>query len=102
MILAVWDVGDTAMAFYNVIDVKFDGSGPIIPDWDQGGQINPTQNLNIGDVIFYTRVFDQSGENASYGTELVIEATSKVKRITGLTRLPLRSTKNKRKSKQAS
>ncbi|MCZ8489339.1 lytic polysaccharide monooxygenase [Vibrio lentus] len=23
VILAVWDVGDTTMAFYNVIDVKF-------------------------------------------------------------------------------
>ena len=31
MILAVWDVGDTAAAFYNVIDVKFDGDGPVIP-----------------------------------------------------------------------
>ncbi len=78
VISAVWDVGDTAMAFYNVIDVKFDGDGPIIPDWDQGGQINPTQNLNIGDAV-YTRVFDQSGENASYSTELVIESNEQGK-----------------------
>ncbi|MBE8578084.1 N-acetylglucosamine-binding protein GbpA [Vibrio sp. OPT18] len=78
VILAVWDVGDTAAAFYNVIDVKFDGDGPIIPDWDQGGQINPTQDLNVGDAV-YTRVFDQSGENASYSTELVIESSEQGK-----------------------
>lgn len=72
VILSVWDVGDTGASFYNVIDVKFDGDGPIIPDWNKTGQINPTQNLKPGDTV-YTRVFDQSGENASYSTKLVIE-----------------------------
>ncbi len=72
VILAVWDVGDTAAAFYNVIDVKFDGETNVIaPSWTQGGQINPTMNLNVGDSV-YTRVFDQSGENVSYRTELTI------------------------------
>ncbi|NOH79852.1 N-acetylglucosamine-binding protein GbpA [Vibrio sp. RE86] len=73
VILAVWDVGDTAASFYNVIDVKFDGDGPVVPDWSQGGQIIPTLELNIGDSV-YTRVFDQNGENTSYQTELVIES----------------------------
>ncbi|MBD1570342.1 N-acetylglucosamine-binding protein GbpA [Aliivibrio sp. S10_S31] len=73
VILAVWDVGDTAAAFYNVIDVKFDGNGGVVdPTWSQGGQINPTRDLNVGDRVF-TRVFDASGENASLSTELVIE-----------------------------
>ncbi|MEF1283540.1 N-acetylglucosamine-binding protein GbpA [Vibrio sp. M250220] len=72
VILAVWDVGDTAASFYNVIDVQFDGDAPVVPDWSQSGQINPGLNLNIGDSV-YTRVFDQNGENVSYSTELVIE-----------------------------
>ncbi|MCL1145134.1 N-acetylglucosamine-binding protein GbpA [Shewanella marinintestina] len=71
VILAVWDVGDTAASFYNVIDVKFDGQGPVLPDWTQAGQINPTMDLNIGDSV-YTRVFDQAGENSTYRTELTI------------------------------
>ncbi len=71
VILAVWDVGDTPAAFYNVIDVQFDGESVVAPDWNQGGQINPTMDLNAGDSV-YTRVYDQSGENSSYSTELVI------------------------------
>ncbi len=39
VILAVWDVGDTAAAFYNAIDVQFDGDLPVQPDWAQAGQI---------------------------------------------------------------
>ncbi|MFM2588003.1 N-acetylglucosamine-binding protein GbpA [Vibrio sp. TBV020] len=73
VILAVWDVGDTAASFYNVIDVKFDGDGPDLPDWNQGGQIYPTQNLHAGDTV-YTRVFDQNGENIAYRTELTIDS----------------------------
>ncbi|SON48380.1 GlcNAc-binding protein A [Vibrio tapetis subsp. tapetis] len=72
VILAVWDVGDTAASFYNVIDVQFDGDQPVIPDWQQGGQINPSMPLNVGDSV-YTRVFDQSGENPAYRTEFKIE-----------------------------
>ena len=72
VILAVWDVGDTAASFYNVIDVKFDGDDSTIPEWKQGGQINPTLTLNVGDKV-YTRVFDQQGENLQYRTEYVIE-----------------------------
>ena len=73
VILAVWDVGDTANAFYNVIDVEFEdnNSTPLIPDWEKGGQIIPTLDLSVGDSV-YTRVFDQSGENAAYRTTLEI------------------------------
>ena len=73
VILAVWDVGDTAASFYNVIDVKFDGDSPVLPDWNQGGQIYPSQDLNVGDSV-YTRVFGQNGEDVSYSTELVIDS----------------------------
>ncbi|RYU70359.1 N-acetylglucosamine-binding protein GbpA [Aliivibrio finisterrensis] len=73
VILAVWDVGDTAAAFYNVIDVKFEGdAGVVDPTWTQGGQINPTRDLNVGDRVF-TRVFDASGENSRLSTSVTIE-----------------------------
>ncbi|QFT54371.1 lytic polysaccharide monooxygenase [Microbulbifer sp. THAF38] len=73
VILAVWDVGDTVNAFYNVIDVEFDGDNVTNTEWSVGGTINPTQDLNVGDKV-YTRVFDSSGENDSYST--VLEITS--------------------------
>ncbi|MBD1558168.1 N-acetylglucosamine-binding protein GbpA [Vibrio sp. S9_S30] len=76
VILSVWDVGDTGASFYNVIDVKFEGDGSSQPapvkEWEQTGQISPSMDLNVGDSVF-TRVFDESGEAASYSTELVIE-----------------------------
>ncbi len=75
VILAVWDVADTAAAFYNVIDVQFDGTAPEVapslPTWGQNGQIIPSMDLNVGDTV-YTRVFDQYGENSTYRTELYI------------------------------
>lgn len=65
VILAVWDVGDTAASFYNAIDVNFDGSdAPAIEDsqFVEVGAISGAIALNEGDVI-YTRVMDENGEN---------------------------------------
>ncbi|WP_281545558.1 N-acetylglucosamine-binding protein GbpA [Grimontia sp. SpTr1] len=73
VILAVWDVGDTAAAFYNVIDVQFDGDLPVLPEWTQGGQINPGMNLTKGDAVF-TRVFDSEGERPELSTRLEIDS----------------------------
>lgn len=78
VILAVWDVGDTAASFYNVIDVKFDGNGPVLPDWNPAGQIIPSMDLSIGDTV-YTRVFDNEGENPAYRTELKIDSETLTK-----------------------
>ncbi len=69
VILAVWDVGDTAASIYNVIDLKFDGNGPVLPDWNPAGHIKPSMDLSIGDTV-YTRVFDNDGENPAYRTDL--------------------------------
>ncbi|WP_372256320.1 N-acetylglucosamine-binding protein GbpA [Vibrio kanaloae] len=74
VILAVWDIGDTDNAFYNAIDVNFEGGGELPErEWVQKGQIIPTQNLNVGDEV-YTRVFDSTGENLSYSTRLTISS----------------------------
>jgi len=65
VILAVWDVGDTAAAFYNAIDVNFDGGNTIVLDENsfvEVGTISGAITLNAGDTIF-TRVMDENGEN---------------------------------------
>lgn len=67
VILAVWDVGDTAASFYNAIDVNFeDGDTPVIDDnlFVEVGTISGAIALNEGDTI-YTRVMDTNGENFS-------------------------------------
>ncbi|USD40086.1 N-acetylglucosamine-binding protein GbpA [Vibrio sp. SCSIO 43135] len=75
VILAVWDVGDTDKAFYNVIDVNFDDDTPTLPGWENVGTIYATQDLNVGDTV-YTRVFDNAGENVGYRTELTIDESN--------------------------
>ena len=62
VILAVWDIADTPMAFYNVIDVKFNGNSPI-PLWSQGGTISG-KSLKIGEEV-YTHVIDKNGSMRS-------------------------------------
>jgi len=67
VILAVWDVGDTAASFYNVIDVNFEAGGaPVIDDnsFLEVGTISGAIALDVGDTI-YTRVMDTNGENVS-------------------------------------
>jgi chitin-binding protein len=74
VILAYWDVGDTAAAFYNVIDVQFEGTTPGIPGWTQAGTINPTMDLKVGDSV-YTRVFDANGELPNLSTSVTINSS---------------------------
>ncbi|MDG2306815.1 MAG: lytic polysaccharide monooxygenase [Candidatus Binatia bacterium] len=77
VILGVWDVGDTAAAFYNVIDVQFgDGAGmlpdPETPSFREVGTIAPSTDLRPGDMVA-TRAFDGSGERADLATTLTID-----------------------------
>lgn len=72
IILAVWEVGDTANSFYNVIDVDFkNNSTGTLPDWEIKGQINPSMNLEPRDLV-RTRVFDAQGERQDLATTLDI------------------------------
>jgi chitin-binding protein len=67
VILAVWDVGDTAASFYNAIDVDFEGgnTGSVEDSaFTEVGTISGAIALNAGDTI-YTRVMDTNGENVS-------------------------------------
>jgi chitin-binding protein len=71
VILGVWEVGDTANSFYNLIDARFkDGTQPPLT-WSQGGTIYPSIDLVAGDKA-RTRVFDANGERTDLQTELTI------------------------------
>ncbi|MDE0952088.1 MAG: lytic polysaccharide monooxygenase [Halioglobus sp.] len=78
VILAVWDVGDTASSFYNAVDVNFDSSDiPAIEDnpFVEVGTISGAIALNEGDVI-YTRVMDTNGENFSMSASYTATAAT--------------------------
>lgn len=92
IILAVWDIGDTANAFYNVIDANIGTGNPITAPppppptppvtagvWADVGDINPVDDLQPNDRV-KTRVFDTSGENSKLQTELVIKSVADGKR----------------------
>lgn len=69
VIMAVWDVGDTAASFYNAIDVNFAGDNVVTtpspePEADpftEVGLISGAIALESGDVIS-TLVYDDNGE----------------------------------------
>lgn len=73
VILGVWEVGDTPMSFYNVIDAMFPGDGtPVQPGtWSQRGSIIPSVDLKANDSV-ETRVFDAMGERRDLATRIVI------------------------------
>ena len=65
VVLAVWDVGDTAASFYNMIDVSFNGTNPDPVDpvdpFAEVGLLSGAFSLQEGDVVS-TLVFDENGE----------------------------------------
>ncbi|MAM86976.1 MAG: chitin-binding protein [unclassified Hahellaceae] len=85
VILAVWDIGDTTNAFYNVIDVNLagnggggdngggDGGGEPGVSWLDVGDINPLMSLAVGDLV-RARVFDGQGENTGQEVRLPINS----------------------------
>jgi len=71
VILAVWDVGDTSKSFYNVLDVNIAGTPPA-GNWIDIGDINPTEDLAVGDSVL-VRFFDADGELFARQLEMQIE-----------------------------
>lgn len=69
VILGVWDVGDTANSFYQVIDVEL-GAG--LPNWSQVGTLHGQGALPPGSQVS-TRVFINGAEVPEYGTTLSID-----------------------------
>ena len=72
VVLAVWDVGDTAASFYNVLDLNFDGTNPFAPTpvepevdpFTEVGLISGAIPMEAGDAIS-TRVFVDGAEDSS-------------------------------------
>lgn len=71
VILGVWDVGDTPMSFYNVLDVMVDNGDSTAIEWLDVGDINEIHNLGEGDKVI-ARVFSATNEITSLQTELLI------------------------------
>ena len=69
VIMAVWDVGDTAASFYNAIDVNFSGDNtnvtpdpePEVDPFTEVGLISGAIALESGDMMT-TLVYDERGE----------------------------------------
>jgi len=81
VILGVWEVGDTPMSFYNVMDVMFaDVTTPPDPSaWQAKGMLYPSIDLQVGDQAM-TRVFDASGERSDLQTRLQVETSEQGQR----------------------
>lgn len=72
VILGVWTVGDTAAAFYNVMDVDIQAEGGPAPEWPQVGTINPHRDLQVGDKV-KARAFIAGSESPQYSVTVAIE-----------------------------
>lgn len=74
VILAVWDVADTPMSFYNVIDVQMQTTGPLPPVvWQDVGDLYTERQLQPGDKVI-TRVFSPQGEISSLNQQILINS----------------------------
>ncbi len=74
VILGVWDVGDTANSFYNVIDAQFGGTNPEQPTTSLRdiGDINSGRTLRSGTEI-KLRLFSAQGELTQYDIAMRIQ-----------------------------
>ncbi|HCS42959.1 MAG TPA: N-acetylglucosamine-binding protein GbpA [Pseudomonas sp.] len=72
VILAIWTVGDTDMAFYNPADVNILAEAALPGGWFSVGGITPSTQLLIGDKV-KARAFSASGESPEYSVEISID-----------------------------
>ena len=71
IVLGVWDVADTPMSFYNVVDLMIDNNDMNEASWQDVGDIVTGRDLKVGDKV-KTRVFGDSKEIPSLQTVLTI------------------------------
>ncbi|MBT1446409.1 N-acetylglucosamine-binding protein GbpA [Shewanella sp. JM162201] len=72
VVMGVWDVGDTPMSFYNMVDLMIDNGNAGSISWQDVGDIYEGRTLNVGDKVS-TVVFTGSGEQPSLRTEILIQ-----------------------------
>lgn len=73
VILAIWDVGDTASAFYKAIDVDIQAEGGPAPEWRQVSSINPHRDLKVGDKV-KARAFIGGSESEQFSASIDIDS----------------------------
>ncbi|MBS4087433.1 N-acetylglucosamine-binding protein GbpA [Pseudomonas rustica] len=72
VILAIWGVSDTKMAFHNVLDVNIIAEPSLPGGWSSVGAIAPSTPLLTGDKV-KARAFTAEGESAPYSVEISID-----------------------------
>lgn len=72
VVLGIWTVDDTAMAFHKIIDVDIKAEAPV-DGWAAVGSLSATQTLMAGDKV-KLRAFTGSAESAEHSVELAITA----------------------------
>lgn len=72
IILAIWTVGDTDAAFYNVADVNILAEAELPGGWSPVGSIAPAATLLVGDKV-KARAFSANGESSNYSVEISID-----------------------------
>jgi chitin-binding protein len=72
VILAIWTVGDTDAAFYNVADVNILAEPDLPGGWSPVGSIASSTPLLVGDKV-KARAFTAKGESAQYSVEISID-----------------------------
>lgn len=75
LILAVWDVADTPMSFYNILDVQIAaGTAPDQPvQWQDIGDLLAERRLKAGDTA-QLRFFSAEGELTALSSSIVIQS----------------------------
>jgi chitin-binding protein len=72
VILAIWTVGDTDAAFYNVADVNILAEPDLPGGWSPVGSIAPSTTLLVGDKV-KARAFTAKGESPDYSVVINID-----------------------------
>lgn len=73
IVLAIWTVGDTDAAFYNVADVNILAETALPGGWSAVGSIAPATRLLVGDKV-KARAFSAEGESPAYSVEISIDS----------------------------
>lgn len=72
VILGIWTIGDTQMAFHKAVDVDIQADGGPAPEWRQVGTINPHRDLKVGDKV-KARAFISGSESEQYSASVTID-----------------------------
>ncbi|MGL5799363.1 MAG: N-acetylglucosamine-binding protein GbpA [Plesiomonas sp.] len=81
VILGVWNVGDDRHAFYNVIDVEFEGGNEKqLSLWKDIGDISPVEDLKTGDEVKISVLNKQGVEKPDLSASLIIASEEQGKK----------------------